>query len=191
MTAALPQGFLYQPDFLSVAEEEALLRQIRTIDFGEVRMHGVVARRKVAHFGWLYNYESWKIERGAAIPEFFGDVRERAASLLHLEAEQLAQLLVTEYPAGAGIGWHRDAPPFGEVVAVSLLSPCRLRLRYGSAGRASSTLAVEPRSAYVLSGAVRSAWQHSISPIKTARYSLTFRTLRDQKEEARNVTGSS
>jgi alkylated DNA repair dioxygenase AlkB len=173
-----PEGFLYQPNLLSAAKEQELLGNIRTIEFGEVKMHGVIARRRVAHFGWLYNYESWKIEPGRPVPEYFHGVRERAASLIHLEPEQLAQLLVTEYPAGAGIGWHRDAPPFGEVVAVSLFSSCRLRLRHGSAGRASSTLDVEPRSAYVLSGAARSSWQHSISPIKAPRYSLTFRTLR-------------
>jgi alkylated DNA repair dioxygenase AlkB len=129
----------------------------------------------------LYNYESWKIEPGAAVPDFLTDVRERAAALLGVEAGQLAQVLVTEYSPGAGIGWHRDAPPFGAVVAVSLLSSCRLRLRYGSSGRTGVTLEVEPRSAYVLSGAARSAWQHSISATKAPRYSITFRTLRSIK----------
>jgi hypothetical protein len=35
-----------------------------------------------------------------------------------------------------------------------------------------------PRSGYVLSGAARYAWQHSIPPTKALRYSITFRTLR-------------
>ena len=35
-----------------------------------------------------------------------------------------------------------------------------------------------PRSAYVLAGAARYAWQHSIPPTKALRYSITFRTLR-------------
>jgi alkylated DNA repair protein (DNA oxidative demethylase) len=178
MPVDFPEGFSYQPGLLSAAEEQTLIQHIRTIDFGVVKMRGVIARRRVAHFGWLYNYESWQIDPGAALPEFLSDVRERAAALLQVEAPQLAQVLVTEYPAGAGIGWHRDAPPFGAVVAVSLLSPCRLRLRYGSSGRAGATLDVEPRSAYVLSGASRSSWQHRILPTKAPRYSVTFRTLR-------------
>ena len=39
----------------------------------------------------------------------------------------LAEVLVTEYTAGAGIGWHRDAPPFGIVAGVSLAGHCRMR----------------------------------------------------------------
>lgn len=34
------------------------------------------------------------------------------------------------------------------------------------------------RSGYVLTGAARSSWQHSIPPVPQLRYSLTFRTLR-------------
>ena len=37
---------------------------------------------------------------------------------------------------------------------------------------------LEPRSAYVLGGAARSGWEHSIPPTKSLRYSVTFRTLK-------------
>jgi alkylated DNA repair dioxygenase AlkB len=37
---------------------------------------------------------------------------------------------------------------------------------------------LDPRSAYVLSGAARYAWQHAIPPTKALRYSITFRTLK-------------
>ena len=43
----------------------------------------------------------------------------------------MADLLVTRYPPGAGIGWHRHAPQFGEVSGVSLLTACRMRFRRG------------------------------------------------------------
>ena len=36
---------------------------------------------------------------------------------------------------------------------------------------------LDPRSGYMLSGAARYVWQHSIPPTKTLRYSITFRTL--------------
>jgi len=92
---------------------------------------------------------------------------------------------VTEYPEGAGIGWHRDAPHFGLVVGVSLLSACRLRLQRG-AGLARQTRAIilEPRSSYVLDGEVRWQWRHSIPPTKALRYSVTFRTLRSRRDTA-------
>lgn len=90
-----PRRFFLPAGLLSAAEEQTLIQHIRTIDFGEVKMRGMVARRRVAHFGWLYNYESWQIEPGAVVPEFLSDVRERAAALVQVEAPQLAQVLVT------------------------------------------------------------------------------------------------
>jgi alkylated DNA repair dioxygenase AlkB len=41
----------------------------------------------------------------------------------------LQQVLITEYAAGAAIGWHLDKPVFEDVVAISFLAPCTLRLR--------------------------------------------------------------
>jgi alkylated DNA repair dioxygenase AlkB len=38
-----------------------------------------------------------------------------------------------------------------------------------------------PRSAYVLAGSARSAWQHSIPAVPDLRYSITFRTLRQRR----------
>jgi alkylated DNA repair dioxygenase AlkB len=37
---------------------------------------------------------------------------------------------------------------------------------------------MEPRSAYVLAGAARFAWQHSIPATTALRYSITFWTLK-------------
>ena len=68
--------------------------------------------------------------------------------------DELAEILITEYPAGAGIGWHRDAPNFGPaVVGLSLGSACRFRFRREYAGKMESfTATLEPRSAYILGG---------------------------------------
>ena len=48
-----------------------------------------------------------------------------------MAAEDLVEVLVTEYAPGAGIGWHRDAPMFGMVAGISLLSACRFRFERG------------------------------------------------------------
>jgi DNA oxidative demethylase len=174
-----PEGFHYHSDFLSVADERALIDHIMSLEFSEVRMHGVVAKRRVAHFGWIYGYESWRLTRGPQVPAFLLPWRERSAPLLGREPTDLSEVLVTEYPPGAGIGWHRDAPMFGPaVVGLSLGSACRFRFRrdHGE-GFESTTFVLEPRSAYVLSGAARTLWQHSIPSTKTVRYSITFRTV--------------
>ncbi len=127
----LPSGFLYRPEFVGEDEERRLLEAIGALTFGEVRMHGVVARRRVAHFGWRYGYESWRIEPGPPIPDVLLPLRARAAALLGVAPGALAEALVTQYPPGAGIGWHRDAPAFGDVIGVSLLGTCRFRFARG------------------------------------------------------------
>jgi alkylated DNA repair dioxygenase AlkB len=185
MEEAGPPGLRYVPHLLSPAEEHALLAELRALAYAPVEMRGQIARRRTAHFGWVYGYESWRIEPGPPLPAFLQPVRERAATLVGLPADALAETLVTEYPAGAGIGWHRDAPQFGLVIGVSLLGACRMRFQRGAgAARQTRALVLEPRSAYVLDGAVRSQWQHSIPPTKAPRYSVTFRTLREARDPA-------
>ncbi len=143
-------------------------------------MRGQTARRTVLHFGYDYDYESWEVVPADPLPPALLWVRDRCAELAGLERDELEQTLVSRYPPGAGIGWHRDAPMFGPaVIGVSLLSTCRMRFQRRVGGeRRVHDLELEPRSAYVLFGKARSAWQHSIPPTKELRYSITFRTLR-------------
>ena len=174
-----PPGSRYAPDFVTEAEEREWLRGLETLAFHEVRMRGVAARRTVVHFGWDYGYESWTIAPSAPLPAFLEPLRERAATLAGLTARALEQALVARYPPGAGIGWHRDAPMFGPVVVgVSLGAAGVMRFRRRPGDRALLRVPLAPRSAYVLGGAARAAWQHSVPPVKALRYSVTFRTVR-------------
>jgi alkylated DNA repair dioxygenase AlkB len=98
-----------------------------------------------------------------------------------MEAEEFQHVMLTEYGPGAGIGWHRDKAVFGQVVGISLLAPCVLRLRRKVGERKWERVNVlaEPRSAYFLSGQARSEWGHSIPPVEALRYSITFRNLHE------------
>jgi alkylated DNA repair dioxygenase AlkB len=179
MDEALPPGAGYCRDFMSQDEAAELLLHVRALDFEPVRMRGQPARRRTVHFGWIYGYTSWRIGPGPPIPDSLVPVRARAATWAGVTPERLAEALVTEYVRGAGIGWHRDAPQFGAVIGVSLAGACRLRFQRGTGpSRRTSTLMLEPSSAYLLDGEARWQWQHSIPPVKEARYSITFRTLR-------------
>ena len=102
------------------------------------------------------------------------------AALAGLAPETLGQALVTQYPPGAAIGWHRDKAVFGDVLGVSLGAPCLFRLRRkAGASWQRASLRLEPRSAYLLLGPARTEWEHSIPPIAEGlRHSVTFRTLR-------------
>lgn len=181
-------GFKYDPELISRKDEHELLSRIITLPFGTVVFRGVEARRRIVQFGWDYRFASRKATPAAPIPAFLLPLRERAAALADVRPEQLEEVLVTEYPPGAGIGWHRDAPPFGIVVGVSLLSLCKFRLKpVGTSQGKIVTVRLEPRSAYVLAGEARSSWLHSIPPATRLRYSITFRTIRTPADRAANA----
>ena len=183
-----PAGFFYHPEILTSADESTLLDHVRAIPFSAVEMRGQVARRRTAHFGWVYGYESWRITPGPPLPDFLLPLRERVAPLADLAPATLTEVLVTEYPAGAAIGWHRDAPQFGVVIGVSLLSACRMRFQRGrGAERQTRAVALASRSVYVLTGEARQQWQHCIPPLRTPRFSITFRTLRTRERDERDA----
>ena len=173
------EGLRFDAELVTPDEESVLLARIQSLDFHQMRMRGVVAKRRVLHYGVNYSFETFKATPGPPIPEFLHPLRERAATFAEVLDTDLAEALITEYPPGAAIGWHRDAHPFGIVIGISLLSACRFRFRRGRV-RAWDTveLPLPPRSAYVLSGPARTVWEHSIPAVKELRYSVTFRTLR-------------
>ncbi|MEN3311705.1 MAG: hypothetical protein V7645_1034 [Actinomycetota bacterium] len=174
-----PEGLVYGPELLSEEEERALLEELERLQFNEIRMHGVVAKRTARHFGVDYDYERRAItEEVDPVPDWILPVRTTAAGMANLAPEELVEVLVTRYPEGAQIGWHRDAPMFGTVLGVSLLAPARMRFRRDVLGeRETYEVTLEPRSGYVLAGDARTEWQHHIPPAKSLRYSITFRTL--------------
>jgi DNA oxidative demethylase len=176
-----PAGFEYVAELLIEDEEHVALDAIERVDFDEIHMHGVVAKRTAKHYGVDYDYESRKpVEAAEPVPDWILPVRARAAELAGLQPEELVEVLVQRYPEGAQIGWHRDAPAFGTVVGVSLLAPSRMRFRRGSGDEQRVfELVLAPRSGYVLAGEARTKWQHHIPPTKALRYSITFRTLRN------------
>jgi alkylated DNA repair dioxygenase AlkB len=175
----LPEGMRYVPGLISADEERALLDNLPALPFKEFEFHGFLGKRRTVSFGWHYDFNGGGLKQAGELPDFLAPLRMRASEFAGLNALALEHALVIEYKPGACIGWHRDRPQFGDVVGISLLAPCtfRLRRKAGAAWERRS-LTAEPRSAYLLSGASRTEWEHSIPPLETLRYSVTFRTLR-------------
>jgi alkylated DNA repair dioxygenase AlkB len=179
---SLPDGFKYQADVVSPDEEERLLRHVRELPFRDLEFHGYVGKRRVVLFGWRYDFNDSVLRKTGDIPPFLLSLRDVAAAFAGMDATQLQQVLVTEYDAGAGIGWHRDKAVFGEVIGISLVSPCTFRLRRKTGATWERvSLTAEPRSAYLLSGPSRTDWEHSIPAVDELRYSITFRNLREAR----------
>ena len=179
-TPAYPEGFVYRPDVISAGEESELLENVKDLPFKEFEFQGYVGKRRVVSYGWRYDFNDRSLQKSRDIPEFLLSLREVAGSFGGIPPEKLQQVLVTEYSEGAAIGWHRDKDVFGEVVGISLLSPCTFRLRRKAGEKWERvSLTAEPRSAYLLKGPSRTEWEHSIPGVDALRYSITFRNMRE------------
>ena len=173
-------GYAYEQDFLSEDEEAALLRDIARLPFAQARYKQYLAKRRIVSYGGSYDYSAQRLGTAQPIAEFLHPLRERAAGWAGCPAERLTHALVAEYQPGTELGWHRDVPDFELVIGISLLSACRMRFRpYPPQPRAKSiAIELERRSIYRLRGEARWGWQHSVPPVPSLRYSITFRTLR-------------
>jgi alkylated DNA repair dioxygenase AlkB len=177
----LPEGFLYRSDILAPGEEQHLVERIRELPLKEVDFHGFTARRRALSFGWHYDFARATLDRTESIPDWLHPLRARVADLAGVPPDWLPHALILEYSPGSTIGWHRDKAVFGDVLGVSLLSPSRFRLRRKVGAKWERvSLTLEPRSAYLMRGPVRTEWEHSIPAVDALRYSITFRTLRAQ-----------
>jgi alkylated DNA repair dioxygenase AlkB len=178
----LPKGFSYYTDFISKEEEQLLLEAISKTDLRTLLFQGYEAKRKVASFGYDWSFEKRSLSKGKEIPVVFDSIIRKVADHLSISKDAFAELLVTEYPPGSVINWHRDAPPFDIIAGISLLSDCTFKLRPHDKTKqkrnATISLTVQRRSLYIMQGPARSDWQHSITPVKQLRYSVTLRTLK-------------
>lgn len=172
-----PPGLVTRVDFITPEEERTLLENIATLHFQPFAFQGWFGKRETVSFGWRYDFNEARVQPAPPIPGFLLPLRARAADLADLPDAAFEQALVIRYGEGAGIGWHRDRPVFDKVVGISLRSACVLRFRRRD-GRSFHRYSLDaaPRSAYLLDGEIRSEWEHSIAPVETPRFSVTFRS---------------
>lgn len=181
--SSLPYGFIYEPAFLTPTEESALLDVIRSLPLEGAKYKQFTARRRTLSYGSQYDFDANALMRAPPIPPFLDSLREKAGRWIGLQPDDFVHALVSEYPPGAPLGWHRDVPQFEAIVGVSLGGTAVMRLRPYKPGERQSrrdviSLTLEPRSAYAMRGPGRWAWQHSIVATKELRYSITLRTGR-------------
>jgi alkylated DNA repair dioxygenase AlkB len=179
-----PEGFAYHPNFINEAEEQKLLQLIAKTELHNFFFQGYEAKRKVASFGYDWSFEKRTLSKGKEIPVEFDFLIQRLSDHLSIPKTSFAELLVTQYPVGSVINWHRDAPPFDIIAGISLFSDCIFKLRpHDKAKQKRNTvisIPVKKRSLYIIQGIARSEWEHSIVAVKDVRYSVTMRTLKQE-----------
>jgi alkylated DNA repair protein (DNA oxidative demethylase) len=179
VNAPVVPGLVLVPEAVSPAEEAELSARVdaaplEPFEFGQWR-----GRRLTTHYGRAYDFTRGRLDEAPPLPGWLLALRERLAPLAGLEPAALQAALLIRYDPGAGIGWHRDRPQYGEVLGLSLGADCVMRLRRRTAGGFERRkLPLPARSLYRLSGEVRWEWEHSIAPMGVTRRSVTFRTLR-------------
>jgi len=177
--SALPAGFTYQPDFLSVAQEAELIGVIRALPFRQAQYKEWRARRRIVSYGGSYDFSRNALTPAPPIPDFLHPLRAQIAQWAGIPVARIEHAMISEYQPATPLGWHRDVPEFEHVVGVSLLGHARLRFRPWppqAHQRTTGAIELEPRSVYVLRDGARWQWQHAVSPTRELRYSITFRT---------------
>ena len=181
-------GLELREEFVSEAEERALIAEIEGLGLAPFRFQGWTGKRLTRSFGWRYDFEDASFTQADPIPGWLMPVREKAATFAGLGPGDFAHALVIRYDPGAGIGWHRDRPQFDKVVGVSLGAPTAMRFRKRTEkGFQRAKLELQPRSAYLLTGEVRSDWEHSIAAHEALRFSITFRSLSERGLRSRSA----
>ena len=172
-------GLVFVPEAVTAAEETELAARIDAaplalFEFGQWR-----GKRLTTHYGRAYDFARGRLDEAPPLPRWLVDLRGKLAPLAGLDPPALQAALLIRYDPGAGIGWHRDRPQYGEVLGLSLGADCTMRLRRRTdTGFERRRLVLPARSLYRLSGEVRWEWEHSIVPLDMTRWSITFRTLR-------------
>ena len=190
-SAQVPHGFIYRENFISEAEEHELIREIHKVHLEPFKYYQFTGKRRTAGFGWQYEFGASELTAAPEMPPFLLSVRTRAGHVFNIDPNTLIQASIIEYSTGSPIGWHRDIPHFGVVIGVSLGAACRMRFRKYSRVRTKKlsrdevlSIELQPRSIYLMSGASRESWQHSIPPVKELRYAIMMRTLRAKPEKS-------
>ena len=174
-------GLAYGEEIVTAGEEADLIAAIDGSGLAPFRFQGFLGKRMTRTFGWSYDFDKGGFAPAQPLPDWLLPLRRRAARFAGLEPDDFVHALLIRYDPGAGIGWHRDRPQFGEVIGVSLGHPATLRFRRRRPdGFDRRSALLQPRSIYHLRDEARWTWEHGIAPMPATRWSITFRSLSEK-----------
>src|SRR5690242_12329033 len=157
-----PEGLRYAAEFISPDREKELIAHIAALPLQPFQFGPYEGKRRVASFGFRYDYTLRRLQQADPIPEWLASVIADVEAFGGSQT-RIQQILCTEYLTGVGIGWHRDKPHFDRIFGLSLGSPCKFRFRRRAGEKWDRfTLDALPRSIYMMAGPSRLEWEHSI-----------------------------
>lgn len=178
-------GLTYMPDFISAADEVALLQIIDKQPW----LNDL--KRRVQHYGYRYDYKARAVTAESYLgpmPEWLSTYADRLQSGGHFK-EKPDQAIINEYSPGQGISAHIDCVPcFTDTIASLSLGSACVMVFTNIDSAAKQSLLLETKSLVVMTGDARYRWTHAIAARKTdrldgvtisrnRRVSLTFRKV--------------
>jgi alkylated DNA repair dioxygenase AlkB len=117
-----PQGLRYATEFISPSTEQDLIARIAGLPLQPFQFGQYEGKRRVASFGFNYDYTLRRLQDAEPMPEWLGPIVEQVEAFGG-PSTKVRQVLCTEYDTGVGIGWHRDKPHFDRVFGLSWALP--------------------------------------------------------------------
>jgi alkylated DNA repair dioxygenase AlkB len=190
-------GLTYRPDYISPAEEAAL---IACIDRQPWSME-LLRRRQ--WYGWSYDDSPLGLDgdyRSLPMPDWLTPFAQRLAMDRHLDGVA-DRALINEYFPGQGIGAHKDRD-IERIKAVAIISlGSGIMMDFTRLGHATRCEYLQPRSLVIMRAEVREAWTHGIVGRlndkvggvvipRGRRMSLTFRYVAPEVSPFRHGAGA-
>lgn len=175
LTTIPPDGFSLILNVLNIEEQTDLHREISALEYQEASFRGKRLKRTTVQFGYAYILKGKKLATAEPMPLFLLAIAQKA--LTHCPpGTKFNQCIITRYPNNAGIGWHIDAPRFGDlVVGLSLGGSGRFQFRPKRTNLVPFETELSSGSMYLIDRSSRWDYEHRLMPVKEERYSIGFR----------------
>ena len=179
-------GLKFWEGFLTPEEQDECVRQVDAAK----EMWREDLRRRVQHYGWLYDYKARSITPDmhvGPLPDWLARLSKKLYDETGLFERVPEQVIVNEYKPWQGIATHTDHPGFGPTVCtISLLDDWEMD--FSENWKDKSPALLQRGSCVLMTDEARHVWQHGIAPRKSElapwgrrdrnrRLSLTFRTV--------------
>jgi hypothetical protein len=107
-----PEGFRYEEDVVSEAEEVALVASLATLELKPFEFHGHLGNRRVTSFGLRYDFSRRSLGAADPFPPFLEELREKVAKFAGRRVDEFQQGGSERVSGG---GWHRLAQGQGSI----------------------------------------------------------------------------
>jgi len=141
-----------------------------------------VNSRKVQHYGFLYDYKTYRIDiPGPELPLFLINIRDILTDVckqlgLIDDTYVFNQCIVNNYTLGQSISSHVDVKRYGKVIGCYTIGSEAI-MRFMKSDK-KIELNTAPNSLYIMSGDIRYNWTHEMLKLKSGRrISITFRNV--------------